>query len=247
MPLFRQEANGPEPPGFAARSGGNGLAGGNGLNPRALEPPTEPALPSPTTVVFDVGNVLLRWDPRNLYRTLFEEEERMEWFLAHVCTNDWNVEQDRGRDWDEAVALLVKDHPDHEPHIRAFHERWHETVSGVFEDNVALLERLRAAGVPNYCITNFSGPKFREAQKRFPFLAGFDGVVVSGDERLLKPDPAIYHLLLSRYGLRAEDCVFIDDSPANVAGARAVGMAAIHYLEPLDLAAELRGLGFAGA
>jgi 2-haloacid dehalogenase len=197
----------------------------------------------PTTVVFDVGNVLLRWDPRNLYRKLFDDEQRMEWFLAHVCTSDWNLEQDRGRAWDEAVALLVARHPDHEPAIRAFHERWHETVSGVFEENVALLKRLQEAGVPTYCITNFSAPKFREAQERFPFLASFLGTVVSGDERLVKPDPAIYRLLLDRYGLVAEECVFIDDSPANVAGARAVGMDAIHYAEPMDLGAELRRSG----
>ena len=198
----------------------------------------------PTTIVFDIGNVLLRWDPRNLYRTLFDNEAEMEWFLAHVCTHDWNVEQDRGRDWDEAVALLVKDHPKHEPHIRAFHERWSETVSGVFEDHVALLLRLREAGVPNYCITNFSSPKFVLAQERFPFLAGFDGIIVSGDERLLKPDPAIYHLLLDRYRLVAEDCVFIDDSMPNVEAARDVGMHAIHCVEGIDLAAELRWYGF---
>ncbi len=198
---------------------------------------------TPTAVVFDVGNVLLRWDPRNLYRKLFDDSDRMEWFLANVCTSDWNLEQDRGRDWDEAVTLLVDRHPDHADHIRAFHERWHETVSGVFEDNVAVLERLRESGVPTYCITNFSSPKFAEAKLRYPFLADFDGIVVSGDERVLKPDPAIYRLLLDRYGLKAGECVFIDDSRANVEGARAVGMHAIRFAEPMDLAAELRGHG----
>ena len=198
----------------------------------------------PTTVVFDVGNVLLRWDPRNLYRKIFDDEARMEWFLSTVCTSEWNVEQDRGRDWDEAVSLLVSQHPDHEAPIRAFHERWHETVSGVFEQNVAVLEQLRRSEVPNYCITNFSGAKFKEAQLRFPFLSGFDGVIVSGDERLLKPDPAIYRLLLDRYGLNAGDCIFIDDSEANVQGAREVGMQAIRYVEPMDLASELRRQGF---
>jgi 2-haloacid dehalogenase len=201
----------------------------------------------PTKVVFDIGGVLLRWDPRHLYRKVFDDEARMEWFLANICTHDWNVEQDRGRDWDEAVALLVDRHPDHEASIRAFHERWHELIDGVYEENVALLQRLREAGVPNYCITNFSGPKFRESQIRFPFLAGFDGVIVSGDERLLKPEPAIYELLLSRYGLEASDCVFIDDSPANVEGARSVGMHAIRYAEPMDLAAELGRLGIKAA
>jgi len=198
----------------------------------------------PTIVVFDIGNVLLRWDPRNLYRRIFDDEGQMEWFLTHVCTPDWNVEQDRGRDWDEAVALLVKDHPTHEIQIRAFHERWDETVSGIFEEHVDLLLRLREAGVPNYCITNFSGPKFIQSQKRFPFLSGFDGVVVSGDERLLKPDPAIYRLLLDRYGLKAEDCVFIDDSSANVEAARVIGMQAIHCVDGIDLAAKLRDYGF---
>ena len=197
----------------------------------------------PTTVVFDVGNVLLRWDPRHLYRKLFDDEARMEWFLSTVCTGAWNIEQDRGRDWDEAVALLVRDYPVHETPIRAFHERWHETVSGPIEENVALLERLQGAGVPTYCITNFSGPKFVEARQRFPFLGSFDGVIVSGDERLLKPDPEIYRRLLTRYGLEARDCIFIDDSKANVDGARAVGMHAIHFVEPMDLAAELARYG----
>jgi 2-haloacid dehalogenase len=198
----------------------------------------------PTTVVFDVGNVLLRWDPRNLYRTIFDDEDKMEWFLSTVCTNQWNLEQDRGRDWDEAVALLAQEHPDHEPSIRAFHERWEETVSGVIDENVAILEKLRKAGVPNYCITNFSAPKFILSQQKYPFLAGFDGVIVSGDERVLKPEPEIYNLLLSRYGLKAEDCIFIDDSKANVEGARAVGMHAIHFTETTDLGAELRKHGF---
>ncbi|WP_246179652.1 HAD family hydrolase [Microvirga thermotolerans] len=200
---------------------------------------------NPTAVVFDVGNVLLRWDPRNLYRTIFDDEAEMEWFLSTVCTSAWNIEQDRGRDWDEAVALLVEQYPDHESSIRAFHERWEETVSGTIEENVALLERLRGAGVPNYCITNFSGPKFNLSKKRFPFLDGFDGIVVSGDERLLKPEPAIYKLLLDRYGLEADRCIFIDDSKANVEGARAVGMHAIHFVEPMDLAAELSRFGIA--
>jgi 2-haloacid dehalogenase len=197
----------------------------------------------PHTVVFDIGNVLLRWDPRNLYRKIFNDEARMEWFLSTVCTPQWNLEQDRGRDWDEAVALLAKDYPDHEGPIRAFHDRWEETVSGVFDENVSLLESLRRAGVPNYSITNFSGPKFALAQKIYPFLAGFDGVIVSGDEGLLKPEPEIYDLLLTRYGLKADDCIFIDDSQENVQGARAVGMHAIHFVESMDLAAELRRHG----
>jgi 2-haloacid dehalogenase len=201
------------------------------------------AAQNPTTVVFDVGNVLLRWDPRNLYRTIFDDEAEMERFLSDVCTPHWNIEQDRGRSWEEAVAVLTKDFPAYESPIRAFHDRWEETVSGPINENVALLARLRGAGVPNYCITNFSAPKFRLSQTRYPFLAGFDGIIVSGDEELLKPEPEIYNLLLERYGLTAGDCIFIDDSKANVEGARAVGMYAIHFVEPMDLAAELRTFG----
>nr|WP_246505408.1 HAD family phosphatase [Microvirga antarctica] len=188
---------------------------------------------------------MLRWDPRHLYRAIFDDDAEMEWFLSSVCTPPWNLEQDRGRDWEEAVALLTKDHPAHESAIRAFHERWEETVSGPIDENVSLLARIRAAGIPNYCITNFSSPKFALSQARYPFLTGFDGIIVSGDECLLKPEPAIYNLLLDRYGLEAQDCIFIDDSGANVEGARAVGMQAIHFVEPMDLAAELRAHGIA--
>lgn len=197
----------------------------------------------PTNVVFDVGNVLLRWDPRHLYRKIFDEEEKMEWFLSTICTPAWNIEQDRGRGWEEAVALLVEKHPEHETPIRAFHERWGETVSGSIEENVAVLNELREANVRTYCITNFSSPKFEEARTRFPFLSGFDGIVVSGDERLVKPQPEIYQLLLTRCGLKADDCIFIDNSRANVEGARSVGMHAIHYVEPLDVRSELRRYG----
>ena len=198
---------------------------------------------TPHIVVFDIGNVLLRWDPRHLYRALFDDEAQMEWFLAHVCDPAWNLEQDRGRTWAEAVEERIARHPEWASRIRAFDERWQETVPGAIEENVALVARLRAAGVPTYAITNFSREKFEESRRRFPWLDAFDGVVVSAVERLVKPDPAIYRLFLERYGLTAPDCVFIDDSEANVAGAQSVGMGAILYREPMDLAAALRRMG----
>lgn len=199
---------------------------------------------APQTLVFDIGNVLIEWDPRFLYRKIFADEAEMEWFLSHVCTPAWNLEQDRGRSMADAVALLVARYPTHAAAIRAFDERWTETVSGPIPGSVALLERVRAAGVPDYAITNFSHEKFAVAKARFPFLAGFRGTIVSGEERLLKPEPAIYRLLLDRYGLAAADCVFIDDSPANVHGARAIGMHAVHFTGPDQLEADLRGFGF---
>lgn len=199
---------------------------------------------SPSIVVFDVGNVLVEWDPRFLYRKIFADEAAMEWFLGHVCTPAWNIEQDRGRLFADAVAELVTQHPRHADAIRAFDERWIETVSGPIPQSVEILESLRRQAVPDYAITNFSHEKFAIAKTHFPFLNGFRGTIVSGEEKLLKPDPAIYRLLLDRYGLAAGDCVFIDDSAANVEGARQVGMHALHFTGPERLASDLRRLGF---
>jgi 2-haloacid dehalogenase len=198
------------------------------------------------TVVFDVGNVLIQWDPRHLYRKLIPDGAEMERFLAEVCTDAWNLEQDRGRSWAEAIAERVPLFPRHEALIRAYSERWHEMVPGEVPGSVALLEALRGRGVPLYAITNFSVEKFAEAQARFPFLRGFRDAVVSGTERLVKPDPAIYRLLLDRNGLEAERCLFIDDSEKNVRGAEAVGMRAHHFREAATLEAELRTLGLLG-
>lgn len=194
-------------------------------------------------VVFDIGNVLVHWEPRALYSKIFASEDEVEWFLTHVCNHDWNLEQDRGRSFADGVKELTARFPEHAEAIAAYDTRWHETVLGAIDGSVAILDELKARGTPLYAITNFNQDKFREAQKRFPFLAVFRDIVVSGDERLLKPDPAIYRRLLDRNGLRAEDCVFIDDSAKNADGARAVGMKSIHYTTPEALRAELAKLG----
>lgn len=201
----------------------------------------------PTTVVFDIGNVLVGWDPRNLYRQLFDGRgDEMEWFLANVCNNEWNIEQDRGRSFADAVDVLLKVHPEeHHGFIRAYDERWHEMLSGEIAGSVAILDSLVAADTPVYAITNWNQHKFRQARGLYPFLDRFSGIIVSGDERLIKPDPAIFRLLFDRYGLSTEDCVFIDDSMKNVKGAEAVGMHALLFETPEKLAADLRGLGFA--
>ena len=179
--------------------------------------------------VFDVGGVLLDWDPRHLYRRLFDDEAAMEAFLATVCTPDWNRAQDAGRSFDDGVALLVARFPAQAALIEAFHHRWTEMVPRALDDTVTLLGDLKAAGRPLYAITNFSAEKFDQERRRWPFFAWFDGIVVSGEVKLMKPDPPIYHHLLELYGLAAADCVFIDDTPANVDGARAVGMRAVHF------------------
>ncbi|WP_293854167.1 HAD family phosphatase [uncultured Alsobacter sp.] len=201
-------------------------------------------MPNPSVVVFDIGNVLLDWDPRHLYRKMFDDHARMEHFLAEVCTPAWNIEQDRGRLFRDAVAELVARHPHLDAEIRAFDERWLETVSGTIQGSVDLLAELQAQGVPTYAITNFSAEKFVDAQRVWPFLGSFLDVIVSGEHRVLKPDPAIYRLLLDGNGLAAEACVFIDDSPKNVAGAQAVGMHALHFTSADKLRADLKGFGF---
>lgn len=197
------------------------------------------------TAVFDVGNVLVRWDPFRVYREMIPDEAKRNWFLQNVCTSAWNLEQDRGRSWEEGIALLVASHPEWEAQIRAYDERWHEAVPGMIEDSVAVLEELKARGEKVYGITNFSREKWAECLIRFPFLQSFDGVVVSAHERVIKPDPAIYQILFERYDLAPEDCIFIDDSAKNIETARSLGMQGIHFVEPIDLRAELARHGVA--
>lgn len=197
-----------------------------------------------TTVVFDVGRVLIEWDPRHLYRDIFDGDEvLMEDFLSNVCTDAWNLEQDRGRPWSEAVVSLSAEHPYCRELIRAYDERWEEMVPDVIPGTPDILRELKERGVPLYAITNFSAEKFLLTRRRFDFFDLFDGIVVSGDERVIKPDPAIYRRLIDRYGLLAEKCLFIDDNAANVAGAEAVGMHAHHFTSADRLRGVLEGLG----
>lgn len=198
---------------------------------------------TPVNVVFDIGNVLVLWEPRALYRKIFASEAEVEWFIANVCNHDWNIEQDRGRSFADAVIEATARFPEHADAIAAYDLRWHETIVGPIDGTVAILEELSRRGTPLYAITNWNQDKFRETKGRFSFLGLFRDIVVSGDERLIKPDPAIYRLLTSRNGLAAEDCVFIDDSMKNVTGAEAVGMKAIHFTGPDALRAELTAMG----
>lgn len=190
-------------------------------------------------VVFDLGMVLIEWDPRHLYRKVFDDPERMEWFLAEVCHGAWNLEQDRGRDWQEAIDEAIARHPDLAREIRLYRERWMEMVPGAIEGSVRILEELDAKGTPLYAITNWNQETFRETRQRFAFLDRFRDIVVSGDEGLIKPDPAIFALLCERNGLDPKKCLFIDDSAKNVNGAEAVGWQAHHFMSPDGLRADL--------
>jgi 2-haloacid dehalogenase len=199
---------------------------------------------SPVNVVFDIGNVLVGWDPLALYRKVFGGDEAMaRWFLANICTPEWNLEQDRGRSFAEAVAALSRQHPEWREEIAAYDLRWHETITGPIEGTVAILEELDQAGVPLYAITNFNDAKYAETRERFAFLGKFRDVVVSATERVIKPDPEIFAILCRRNGLKAGDCIFIDDSANNVNGARAAGMHGLHFRDAETLRAELRALG----
>ncbi len=199
---------------------------------------------APDTVVFDVGNVLIRWDARQLFRQLLPDEAAIDRFYDEVDFSAWNLEQDRGRSFAEGIAHIDRHHPHYGHLARAYDARWQEAVPGVIEGSLAVLERLRASGVPLYAITNYSKEKWADSLLRFPFLGQFRDVVVSAHERLVKPDPAIYRVLLDRNGLAAGQCVFVDDSDKNVAAARAVGMQGVDFSSPEALAAELRELGF---
>jgi 2-haloacid dehalogenase len=164
----------------------------------------------------------------------------VEEFLATVCTQEWNDELDRGRPFAEGVAELVERYPEHAAAIAAYHERWSEMLAGEVPGAVEILADLRAAGVPRYALTNWSAETFAIARERFAFLDWFDGLVVSGEEGMTKPDPAIFRLLLDRFGLDPEATVFVDDSEANVAAARELGIDAVRFTGPGQLRRELR-------
>jgi len=176
------------------------------------------------TVVFDLGGVLVDWNPRHLYRQLFDDEAAMEHFLAEVCTGPWNEQQDAGRPWSEAIAELCARHPQQAPLINAFRERWEEMLAGPIAGSVELLAELKAHGVRLYALTNWSNETFPRALQLYDFLHWFEGIVVSGEERLIKPDPRIYQRLFERYGIEPARSIYIDDARRNVDAAAALGM-----------------------
>ena len=190
------------------------------------------------TVVFDLGGVLIDWDPRYLYRRLMPEDE-VDDFLDEIGFAEWNRGQDAGGSWAEAVAAHAALHPRRRELIEAYPQRFADTLGDAIAGTVAILDELHAAGVPLLALTNWSGETFQVAHRTYPFLDLFDGIVVSGEEQVAKPDPRIFSVLLARYGLVAADTVFIDDSPANVTAARAAGLVTIHFESPARLREQL--------
>lgn len=187
------------------------------------------------TVVFDLGGVLIDWNPRYLFSSYFETEDAMEYFLSTICTMEWNEEQDGGRPIEEANKLLIKKHPEYTKEILAYYGEWEVMLKGDIPETVEILKSIRQQHDKIYALTNWSAETFSIAKRRFEFLGWFDGILVSGEEKLKKPGPKIYQLLLSKYNLVADDCLFIDDNLRNVEAAINEGIESIKYENPTQL------------
>ena len=194
-------------------------------------------------VVFDIGNVLVRWNPRNLFRKTMKDEARMERFLSTALAMDFVSLTDIVADFSAAVTERARAFPEFARELHLFDDRWVETLGTPIEENVALLRRLRNAGRPVYALSNFATVKFAIARQMFDFLNEFDHAVISGHVGAAKPDPRIYEILFDKAGKRPHELVFIDDSPANVRAAEALGMATIHFHPGVDLERELKARG----
>jgi 2-haloacid dehalogenase len=203
-----------------------------------------PPLPKRDVVIFDLGGVLLDWDPRHLYRKLFRgDEAAMEHFLATVCTSEWNRHQDAGRLCAEAAQLLKAEHPDKGELIDAYYARHLEMIAGPIDGTAAILAELRERGTPLYFLSNYSAETYPLALKRFDFLGWFEGGIVSGEHGVIKPDRQIYELLISRFDIDPHRAVFIDDVAANADAARPFGIHGIHFQSADALRAELSEFG----
>ncbi|MGV4529720.1 HAD family hydrolase [Ornithobacterium rhinotracheale] len=193
------------------------------------------------TIIFDFGGVLVDWNPRYVFKKYFDNEEEMEWFLANICTNEWNMEQDRGRSFAEATKILQNQFPEHSEMIAKFYGEWEDMLKSDIPGTVEILKELHQK-YPLYGLTNWSAESIDIAYNRYDFFSLFKGIVVSGEEKLIKPEPEIYQVLLNRYSLTPEKCLFIDDNLDNVKAAQAQGINAIQFTSPEKLRKDLEDL-----
>jgi 2-haloacid dehalogenase len=192
-------------------------------------------------VVFDFGGVLIGWDPRNLYSRFFPEQpQAMEDFLAEISFMEWNAQQDKGRPFSEAIESLSQEFPHHAHLISAYYEHFKESITGVIEGTVELLRLLKGKNISLYGLSNWSAETFGIVRHEFEFLNLFDEVIISGDVKLIKPEPAIYELCLQKIGKSANQCLFIDDSEANIIAAKKLGFDTVHFISPEHLENELK-------
>ena len=193
------------------------------------------------TIIFDLGGVLIDWNPEYVFRQTIPDEERRAFFFQNICTHDWNVEQDAGRPIAVATELLVTQFPEWTSEIKDFYGRWEEMLGGPIDATVELLRELREQGQHRLiALTNWSAETFPVALERYEFLQWFEGIVVSGDEKTRKPFPQIYQTLLDRFNVNPKEAVFIDDSHANILGAEALNIKGIHFQSPAQLRQQLQ-------
>lgn len=193
-------------------------------------------------IIFDFGGVLIDWNPAYLYSKLFDNKSDMNYFLENICTPEWNIQQDAGRPLAEATRLLQKEHPKYKELIGYYYTRWEEMLRGVIEPSERVLRMLKPH-YPIYGLTNWSAETIPIAYKKYDFFNLLDGIVVSGDEKLIKPDPKIYQVLLDRYNLKAYESLFIDDNIENIKAAQKMGFHTIHFTEKINLEEEVKGMG----
>lgn len=195
-------------------------------------------------IIFDFGGVLMDWNPRYFYKDYFNDDEKMEYFLRNIATDEWNAEQDRGRSLAEGTEILIAKFPEWETEIRAYYDNWTTMLRSDIPENVAVLRKLEHSEYDLFGLTNWSAETFPYALENYDFFKIFDGkIVVSGTEKLIKPDPKIWEVLLERYNIKANESVFIDDNAKNIETAKNLGFVTIHITEETNLAEELRNLG----
>lgn len=195
-------------------------------------------------IIFDFGGVLMDWNPRYFFKDYFNDDEKMEYFLENIAQDEWNIEQDRGRSLSEGTEIQVKKFPEWEKEIRAFYDNWTVMLKSDIPQNVEVLRKLRNTEYHLFGLTNWSAETFPYALENYDFFQIFDGkIVVSGTEKLIKPDPEIWYVLLERYNIHAEESVFIDDNPKNIEMAQSLGFETIHVTPDTNLEQELNGLG----
>lgn len=193
-------------------------------------------------IIFDFGGVLMDWDPRYFFKNYFHDDEKMEWFLKNIATDEWNAEQDLGRSLREGTEILIKQHPDWEKEIRAYYDNWPIMLRSDIPKNVEILRRLKGK-FQLFGLTNWSEETFPIALENYDFFELFEGkIVVSGKEKLIKPDKAIFEVLIHRYDLKTEESLFIDDNIKNVETAKSLGFQVVHIQPEKDLEDELRTL-----
>jgi 2-haloacid dehalogenase len=196
------------------------------------------------TIIFDLGGVLIDWNPRYLYNKILKDEQQVSWFLENICTSEWNDQQDAGRSFEEATKALIQQHPEWEEPITAWYSRWQETIGGPIEDTVEILKQIKDKGDYRlYALTNWSAETFPWALANFDFLHWFEGIVVSGVEKSRKPFPEFYQILFDRYKVAPSSALFIDDNFKNIEGANKVGLNTIHFRGSRQLKDSLIELG----